>query len=95
VQRALKLLVTGSAGFIGSLLACTTTDRCRQAVALREQRVEVLGTALSAESPYAFFYANFSGSGTNSLHPVSGDQQERIAATTLDDFLDVMGASLS
>src|SRR5260370_20453802 len=52
-----------------------------------EQRVEVLGTALSAESGHAFFYANFAGSGTNSLHPVSGDQRERVAVTTLDDFL--------
>jgi len=52
-----------------------------------EQRVEVLGTALSAESGHAFFYANFAGSGTSSLHAASGDQQERVAVTTLDDFL--------
>jgi FkbM family methyltransferase len=66
---------------------CTTTRSMLASRFAHEQRVEVLGTALSAESGYAFFYANVAGSGTNSLHPVSGDQRERVAVTTLDDFL--------
>src|SRR5256885_4666383 len=66
---------------------CTTTRSMLANRFAHEQRVEVLGTALSAESGHAFFYANFAGSGTSSLHAASGNQQERVAVTTLDDFL--------
>jgi FkbM family methyltransferase len=66
---------------------CTASRSMLASRLADEQRVEVLGTALSAESGDAFFHANFPGSGTNSLHPFSGDQQERVAVTTLDDFL--------
>lgn len=52
-----------------------------------EHVVEVLGVALSDNCGEAIFYANTPGSGTNSLHPVSGNQEERVSVTTLDEFL--------
>jgi hypothetical protein len=45
---------------------CTATRLMLTSRFADEQRVEVLGTAVAAESGDAFFYANFPGSGTNS-----------------------------
>lgn len=49
--------------------------------------VEIHSTAMSEKAGTATLYVNHAGSGTNSLHPVSGKQEESIAVTTLDDFL--------
>jgi FkbM family methyltransferase len=53
--------------------------------------VEIYATAVSEHTGTAVLYANHAGSGTNSLHPVSGRQQEAIAVTTLDAFLGASG----
>ena len=49
--------------------------------------VAVHACAMSNRPGAATLYANHAGSGTNSMHPVSGKHQESIAVTTLDEFL--------
>lgn len=49
--------------------------------------VEIHATAMSDQSGTAIFHSNRAGSGTNSLHPISGHQQETVTVTTLDEFL--------
>ena len=49
--------------------------------------VEIIGTALSAASGSAEFFSNRTGSGTNSLHSISGDRRETVSISTVDEFL--------
>jgi FkbM family methyltransferase len=47
----------------------------------------VHSTAMSSQSGAGVLYVNHEGSGTNSLHPISGVEKEVIALGTLDEFL--------
>ncbi|HZP65444.1 MAG TPA: FkbM family methyltransferase [Rudaea sp.] len=56
-----------------------------------ERRVEIVPTALSAESGTATMFSTGAGAGTNSLHRSSGPQAETVSVTTLDGFLGERG----
>lgn len=53
--------------------------------------VVVHAAAVSDRPGTATLYANHAGSGTNSLHPVSGKQEETITLTTIDEVLTQQG----
>lgn len=53
----------------------------------KNQQAEVCGFALTSHEGEGEFFSNAAGSGTNSLHPVSGTQTETVALTTVDAFV--------
>src|SRR5262249_27492170 len=52
---------------------------------------EIVELALSNANGEATFYSGIAGAGTNSLHPISGSNAERVQTTTLDAWLAARG----
>ena len=50
--------------------------------------VKIESVALSNASGTAAFYSQGAGSGTSSLHPISGDRAEEVTLTTLDAWIE-------
>lgn len=86
-----KVLTFAEANGVGvKVHAFEPCGETRQILATRfanSPSVDIYATAMSSQPGAAVLYANHAGSGTNSLHPISGIQQEKIVVTTLDEFL--------
>ena len=70
---------------------CTGTRQIFEARLPAVASVKINALAMSSKAGETEFYSNGAGSGTNSLHQVSGAEIERVQVSTIDEYLEANG----